>query len=80
MKHCSMILVFYTTLPAWTQSTDATLDKMIAGGGRVRKSWPRTFSILTAARIATPPARTGSSASPRRARSGRKDSKGVLRP
>ena len=31
MKHCSMILVL-CVVPAWTQSTDATLDKMIATG------------------------------------------------
>ena len=32
MKHCSMIVVLCVVTPAWTQSTDATLDKMIATG------------------------------------------------
>jgi hypothetical protein len=32
MRHFSLILVVSITLPAWAQSTDATLDKMIAAG------------------------------------------------
>jgi hypothetical protein len=32
MKHFSLILVLSMTLPAWAQSPDATLDKMIASG------------------------------------------------
>ena len=32
MKHFSMILVFCMAAPAWAQSPDATLDKMIAAG------------------------------------------------
>ncbi len=32
MKHFSMILVLCMAMPAWTESTDATLDKMIAAG------------------------------------------------
>jgi hypothetical protein len=32
MKHFSTVLVFCMALPAWTQSPEATLDKMIAAG------------------------------------------------
>jgi cytochrome c2 len=32
MKHFPMILVLCMAAPAWTQSTDATLDNMIAAG------------------------------------------------
>ena len=32
MKHFLLILVLSMTLPAWAQSPDATLDKMIAAG------------------------------------------------
>jgi cytochrome c551/c552 len=32
MKHFSTVLVFCMGLPAWTQSPEATLDKMIAAG------------------------------------------------
>jgi len=32
MKHFPIILVLCMAAPAWTQSTDATLDKMIAAG------------------------------------------------
>ena len=32
MKHFSMKLVLCMAVPAWAQSTDATLDKMIAAG------------------------------------------------
>ncbi|MBI3679467.1 MAG: hypothetical protein HY235_03640 [Acidobacteria bacterium] len=37
MKHFSMILVFYMAAPAWTQSPDATLDKMVADGKSPRE-------------------------------------------
>lgn len=32
MKLCSIILLLFVAAPAWTQLTDATLDKMIATG------------------------------------------------
>jgi len=37
MRHFSLILVVSITLPAWAQSPDATLDKMIAAGKSPRE-------------------------------------------
>ena len=37
MKHFSMILVLCQAVSAWAQSTDATLDKMIAAGKTPRE-------------------------------------------
>src|SRR5215475_4024703 len=42
MRHFSLILIVSTTVPAWTQSPDATLDKMIAAG----KSPPELAAYL----------------------------------